>query len=123
MQKEIIDIIKGIIIVIVVCALSVTVGLKVLNVKYIYTIKYYQAENLYTIKISKDYKAKIDISIICKELKCVGKYDKVISTTNISTEDAKQLVEVFNLKPNEIIETNEEKVNEEQKRVIIKVIG
>ena len=123
MNKEALSIIKGIILVILVSAIAIFVGLKLLKKEYIYTLKYYEQENLYTIKITEDYKAKMEISVICNEDKCQGNYNDVISIYSISSEDAKKLVEIFNLNPYEITETNEDKITEEEELIVKKIIN
>ena len=67
---------------------------------------------------------KMDIKLICKEDKCDGAESGIISTNNNAKKtDIKKLVEVFELKPHKIVETNEEKVTDEQREIINKIIG
>lgn len=123
MKDEGIQIIKGIALVILTTTIAIFFSLKVLNKNYIYSIKYYTGENLYTMHISKDYHLKMDISVICTEEKCLGKYNNVITTTNgVSKKDVKKLVKIFDLTNQKTVETNEEVVSKEQKEIITKII-
>ena len=123
MKDESIQIIKGIALVILTSTIAIFFSLRILNRDYIYSIKYYTGENLYSIHISKDYHLKMDISVICNDQKCLGKYNNVITTINgVSKKDVKKLVESFDLKAKKSIETNEEIISKDQKKIITKII-
>ncbi len=123
MKDEVFDTLKGIGIVILVSTVAIFIGLRLLDKNYIYFLRYYQGENLYDIKITEDFETMIDVSVLCKEEKCKGNYESLISTTNSTTKsDARKLVAVFKMRPNQVIETNEEKVSDEEKETINNII-
>ncbi len=123
MKQEITDIIKGIMIVIGITTVVIFICLRLIDKNYVYFITYYHGENKYYIKITDDYEVSVEISIICSDEKCTGDYsNKVINNVNISKEDVKSLIEEFDLKNNNHLETNEDKVTLKQKKLITKVI-
>ena len=123
MKKEYTDIIKGIMVVIGLLSVTIFICLRIMDRNFVYFINYFQGENKYEIKISDDYRIKIDISIICNEEKCHGDYtNKISSNANISKEKVKALIKEFNLKKNVLTETNESRVNLRQKELITEVI-
>ena len=123
MRQEMLEIVKGIMIVIGITTATIFVCLRVLDQNYIYFINYYQGDNKYEIKITDSYKAAIDVSVICKEDKCVGQYiDKISVNVNVSKEDVKALINEFALKKNVILETNEARVSDTQKKLLLKFI-
>ena len=124
MKEEAIEIIKGIALVILICTVAIFFCLRLLDKNYIYKLKYYHGENIYLLNITADYEIMIDIKLNCKEEKCVGDKNKVISTSNgANKSDVKKLVEIFKLESNRVLETNEEILTEEQKDIINKIIG
>ena len=124
MKDEAIEIIKGIALVILICTVAIFFCLRLIDKNYIYKLKYYSGENSYTLNITADYDIKIDVQLVCNEEKCVGDKDSVISTTNgANKSDVKKVVEIFELEPHKLLETNEERLTEEQKEIINKIIG
>ncbi len=123
MKQEMLDIVKGIMLVIGLSSLTIFICLKIMDKNYVYFINYYQGENKYEIKITEDLHVKMDVSVICKDHKCAGNYsNKVTTNVNVSKEDVKTLIKVFNLKKNYLLETNEDKINSRQKQLITKII-
>ena len=124
MKEEAIEIIKGIALVILICTVAIFLCLRLLDKNYIYTLKYYSQENSYTLNITADYDIKIDVQLICSDEKCVGDKKHTISTTNgANKSDVKQIVEIFGLQPNKVLETNEERITKEQREIINRIIG
>ena len=124
MKDEAVEIVKGIAIVIAITTVAIFFCLRLIDKNYIYKLMYYHAENLYTLNITADYEIRIDVSVICKDEKCKGNYNDVISTSNRANKsDVKKLVEIFKLEPNKTLETNEERLTDEQKEIINKIIG
>ena len=97
--------------------------MRVLDHNYIYFINYFQGENKYEIKITDSYKVAMDVSVICNDIKCEGNYkNKITTNVNVSKEDVKTLINTFKLKKNVILETNEDRVTESQKQLLVKFI-
>lgn len=124
MRDEAAEIIKGIALVILICTIAIFFCLRLMDKNYIYKLKYYLDNNVYTLNITADYNIKIEVGYICKEDKCDGDKNNIISTSNgANKSDVKKLVEIFKLKPNVVLETNEDILTEEEKEIITKIIG
>ena len=123
MKQEMIDIVKGIMLVIGLTSITIFICLRFIDKNYVYFLNYFQGENKYEIKITDDYHVSMDISVICKEEKCAGNYtNKISRNVVISKEDVKTLINQFNLKRQSLLETNEDKISDSQKAIITNVI-
>ena len=124
MKYERLQIIKSILIVLILTLTTIFICVKLVYRNYIYTIRYYEKENLYIIRISDNYKVKIDVQVICDEDKCQGDYKSPISVNvDIDKTLVEKLIKEFNIKKNVILDINENTITEEQKELINKIIG
>ena len=124
MKKERLDVIKSILIVLILTFTTILVCVKFMYHEYLYTIKYYDEDNLYTIKITEDYKIDVDVELLCTNERCKNKYKSPISV-NIDTDKTKikKLIELFNPPQNGILVTEEKTITEEQRDILIEIIG
>jgi len=124
MKKERLDIIKSILIVLILTFTTILVCVKFMYHEYLYVIKYYDEDNLYTIKITKDNKIDVDVELLCTSENCKGKYKSPISV-NVDTDKTKiqKLIELFNPPPNGVLVTEEKSITDEQRDILIKIIG
>ena len=125
MKQEILDIIKGIMVVIGITTATIFVCLRIMDRNYVYFINYFQGDHKYEIKIGESYNISMDVSYLCKTRDCIGFYDeskKINASVKMSKEDVKALIKEFDLKKGVILETNENRVSDKQKELILKVI-
>ena len=123
MRKEKLEIIKSIIIVLILTLTTILICTKIAYRNYIYTFRYLESENLYSIYISDKYQVKIDIQVVCTEDKCQGNYKSPISVNvDIDKTLVKKLIKEFELPKNGVLDANENTITEEQKELLNKII-
>ena len=123
MRKEKLEIIKSIIIVLILTLTTILICTKIAYRNYIYTLRYLESENLYSIYISDKYQVKIDIQVVCTEDKCQGNYKSPISVNlDIDKTLVEKLIKDFELPKNGVLDANENTITKEQKELLNKII-
>ena len=123
MRKEKLEIIKSIIIVLILTLTTILICTKIAYRNYIYTLRYLESENLYSIYISDKYQVKIDIQVVCTEDKCQGNYKSPISVNlDIDKTLVEKLIKDFELPKNGVLDVNENTITEEQKELLNRII-
>ena len=124
MSKEKLDVFKSILVVLILTLTTILICVKIIYKKYIYTLRYYESENLYIVNISDDYKVKVDIKVICEEDKCKGDYKSPISVNvDINKTLVEEFIAAFNLPKNGILDITENTITSEQKSILYRIIG